>query len=203
MDVERFHARLSELYLPPEGEFSLIDVPEIRYAMIDGAGDPESSGVKEAAKWLYSLVHVVKPYMKERMGKNFAQPPLEYQFWADDPEDFVAGNKDKWYWRVMVVFTDWISQERFDEAVAVVEEKLGAAPATLRMDDIDEGKSVQIQYIGDYSEVQAICDDLYGSYLPENDLEPNGYYHEIYLNDPNRTAPEKRRIVIRQPVRAM
>ena len=200
MDVEKFHQRLEELYLPPEKEFTLVDVPEIRYAMIDGAGDPESEEVKGASKWLYSLVHVVKPYMKERMGKNFADPPLEYQFWADDPQDFINGIKDKWYWRVMVVFTDWISQNRFDDAVSAVKKKLGSPPETLRMDNLTEGKSVQIQHIGDYDQVSLICDELYQVFLPENNLKPNGYYHEIYLNDPNRTAPEKRRVVIRQPV---
>jgi len=200
MDVEQFHKRLKELYLPSEKEFTLIDVPEIRYAVIDGSGNPESDEVKKASKWLYSMVHIVKPYMKEHMGKNFIDPPLEYQFWADQEKDFIEGNKDKWYWRVMVVFTDWITQERFEEAVEVVEKKLGAAPRSLRLEDLHEGKSVQITHIGDYDGVRDVCDELYNKFLPKNNLKPNGFYHEIYLNDPNRTAPEKRRIVIRQPV---
>jgi hypothetical protein len=68
------------------------------------------------------------------------------------------------------------------------------------MENLTEGKSVQIQHIGDYGQVQSICDELYNQYLPQHNLKPNGHYHEIYLNDPKRTAPEKRRIVIRQPV---
>ena len=200
MDVESFHNRLRELYLPPENEFTLIDVPEIRYAVIDGSGNPESEEVKKASKWLYSVVHVVKPYLKERMGKNFVDPPLEYQFWADEEKDFISENKDLWYWRVMVVFTDWIDQERFEDAVGFVEKKLGPAPWTLRLEDQHEGKSVQITHIGDYDGVKAVCDELYNGFLPKNNLKPNGHYHEIYLNDPNRTAPDKRRIVIRQPV---
>jgi len=55
-------------------------------------------------------------------------------------------------------------------------------------------------HVGDYEGIRALCDELYNVYLPENNLKPNGYYHEIYLNDPNRTAPKKLRIVIRQPV---
>jgi hypothetical protein len=200
MNVEEFHQRLDELYLPPEDEFTRVDVPEIRYAMIDGTGNPEQPEFANATKWLYSLVHIIKPYMKERMGKNFADPPLEVQFWAENEKDFIDRVKDKWHWRVMVVFTDWIDQERFTDAVAAVEQKLGSPPKTLRMENITEGKSVQIQHIGDYDQVQAICDELYNQYLPSQNLKPNGYYHEIYLNDPKRTAPEKRRFVIRQPV---
>jgi hypothetical protein len=196
MDVEAFHARLRELYLPPKGQFTLVDVPEIRFAVIYGKGDPGNGESAEAAKWLYSVVHLVKPSVKARMGKNFIEPPLEYLCWADDEKDFIEGNKDKWSWRAMIVFIDWITQEQFEEAVAKVEQKRGPAPETLH-----EGKCVQTMHMGDYKELAAVCDVLYNEYLPENNLRPNGYYHEIYLNDPARTAPHKRKIVIRQPVR--
>ena len=201
MDVEAFHARLRELYLPPKGQFTLVDVPEIRFAVIDGKGNPGNGESAEAAKWLYSVVHLVKPSVKARMGKNFVEPPLEYLFWADDEKNFIEGNKDTWSWRAMIVFIDWITRELFEEAVARVEQKRGPAPETLRLETLHEGKCVQIMHIGDYKELAAVCDVLYNEYLPENNLKPNGYYHEIYLNDPARTAPNKRKIVIRQPVR--
>jgi len=31
--------------------------------------------------------------------------------------------------------------------------------------------------------------------------EPNGKHHEIYLGDPRRTAPERLKTVIRQPIK--
>ena len=203
MNVEQFHERLGELYLPPEGQFTMVDVPEVRYAIIEGKGDPEKGKTAEAAKWLYSVVHLVKPFVKERMGKNFVDPPLEYQFWADNERDFIEGNKDKWYWRVMIVFIDWITQEQFEEAAAKVAQKLGPAPGILQLENLHEGKCVQIMHVGDYNGVGAICEELYSQYLPENNLKPNGYYHEIYLNHPTRTAPSKRKVVIRQPVRSV
>jgi hypothetical protein len=200
MNVEGFHDRLRELYLPPKDQFTIVDVPEIRYAVIDGKGDPGNGGSAEAAKWLYSVVHLVKPFVKERMGKNFVEPPLEYLFWADNESDFIEGKKDKWNWRAMVVFIDWITREHFEGAVARVEGKRGPAPETLRLENLREGKCVQIMHVGDYKEISGVCDELYYQFLPENNLKPNGYYHEIYLNDPARTAPNKRKIVIRQPV---
>ena len=36
MNVEKFHQRLNELYLPPEKQFSLVDVPAVSYISIDG-----------------------------------------------------------------------------------------------------------------------------------------------------------------------
>ena len=90
----------------------------------------------------------------------------------------------------MIVFIDWITQEQFEEAVAKVETKRGPAPKTLRLENLHEGKSVQIMHVGDYNEIRAVCEKLYDEYLPENHLAPKGHYHEIYLNDPKRTAPE-------------
>ena len=200
MNVEEFHSRLQELYLPPTKQFTLVDVPEIRFAVIDGKGNPESNAGAEAVKWLYSMVHVIKPFVKKRMGKNFVEPPLECLCWADKKKDFIEGKKDNWKWRVMIVFVDWITQEQFEEAVATVASKRGPAPKTLRLENLHEGKSVQIMHVGDYNEIGGVCEKLYAEYLPANNLKPNGYYHEIYLNDLTRTAPKKRKIVIRQPV---
>jgi hypothetical protein len=200
MNVEAFHERLRELYLPPEKQFTLVDVPEIRFAVVDGDGSPESDECREAVKWLYSVVHLVKPLVKKRMRQHFVEPPLECLCWADREQDFLEGRKEKWKWRVMVAFVDWITQEQFEDAVSEIVGKRGPAPKTLRLASLHEGKSVQTMHVGDYKEVGAVCRKLYNEYLPKSNLKPNGYYHEIYLNDPARTAPKNRRIVIRQPV---
>ena len=169
--------------------------------MIDGTGNPQNGESADAVKWLYSIAHFIKPLVKERMGKNFVEPPPEFLYWAENPSDFTNGNKDNWKWRVMLVFIDWITQELFDEAVAKAESKRGPAPESLRLENLYEGKCVQIMHIGEYEKIGAVCEKLYNEFLPDNNLTPNGYYHEIYLNDPKRTAPEKRKVVIRQPVK--
>ena len=152
-------------------------------------------------QWLWSIVYFLTPIAKEKLGKNFAYPPLECLFWADDTEDFVSGNRDKWRWRVMVVVSSWATNEILDSAIAQAEEKRGEeSPRSLEVINLCEGNSAQIMHIGDYSRIQGICKKLYEEFLPENNLQPNGHYHEIYLNDPSRTAPEKRKVVVRQPV---
>ena len=61
---------------------------------------------------------------------------------------------------------------------------------------------MQIMHVGDYSkEAAAIARRLHSEFLPQHNLVPNGYHHEIYLSDPSRVAPEKMRTVMRQPVR--
>jgi hypothetical protein len=57
-------------------------------------------------------------------------------------------------------------------------------------------------HIGPPSAEAATIARLHGEFLPAHNLIPNGHHHEIYLNDPNRVAPEKLKTVLRQPVRS-
>lgn len=136
------------------------------------------------------------------MGKNFVEPPLEGLWWSDDVNDLVVGNKDKLKWRLMIVATgDWLREEMFERAVEQTSKRLGEVPAGLRLESYAEGRSVQIMHIGAPTTMAATTARLYGEFLPKNNLIPNGYFHEIYLNDPRRVAPAKLRTVFRQPVR--
>jgi hypothetical protein len=55
-------------------------------------------------------------------------------------------------------------------------------------------------HVGPNSEEVATIARLYHEFLPEHDLIHNGHYHEIYLTDPSRVAPEKLKTVLRKPV---
>lgn len=204
MNDDEFQSRLKEIYQPPKKKFVQIDMPDVRYMAIDGKGDPQANSIEDAMQWLWSIVHFLVPVAKEHLGKNFAYPPLQCMFWAQDPKDFVTGNKDKWQWRAMVVLATWMTEDIFNTAVAQAEDKRGEkAPSTLGIQHLQEGLCVQYLHIGDYSGVGKACEKLYGQYLAKNKLAANGAYHEIYLNDPNRTDPKKRKILIRQPVKSV
>jgi hypothetical protein len=59
---------------------------------------------------------------------------------------------------------------------------------------------VQILHIGSYDDEGPILARLHDEYLPQNGLTEAGKHHEIYLSDPRRTAPDKLKTVLRQPV---
>jgi hypothetical protein len=194
--------RLKELYQPGTEDFVFVDVPDLQFAMIDGEGNPGGEEHQHAIKWLFSSIYPIKRIARERMGKDFVEPPLEGLWWADDMNDFIAGARDKVKWRMMIVTADWVSEEMFNEGVATASEKLGDVPASLRLDRLHEGMSVQIMHAGDYAkEAAGLAKRLHHEFLPQHYLAPNGRHHEIYLTDPSRVAPEKMRTVLRQPVR--
>lgn len=196
-------ARLKELYLPPADEFALVDVPDMRYIMIDGRGAADRTALDQAVKWLFAVIYPIKRIARERMGKHFVEPPLEGLWWADDMNDFICGNRDKLNWRMMIVYEpDWLTAEMFDDAVAKAKARLGEPPAGLRVEGHHEGLSAQIMHVGPASEEAPTIARLHREFLPAHSLIPAGYHHEIYLTDPNRVAPERQRTVLRQPVRS-
>ena len=87
MIEEDFQHRLKALYRPPKNRFTYVDVPKMKYMVIDGQGDPGRNGMDTAIKWLYSVAHFLVPLAKERMGKNFVYPPAECLFWAESESD--------------------------------------------------------------------------------------------------------------------
>ena len=70
---------------------------------------------------------------------------------------------------------------------------------------IEEGLCVQCMHIGAYDDEPATV-VMMDRYLDENGYENNlsddRRHHEIYLSDARRVAPEKRKTVIRHPIKA-
>lgn len=187
--LSEFEPRLKELYLPSDKNFTLVDVPKVQFAMIDG-NDPKSKEFENAIEWLFKVIYPIKKIAKQRMGKNFKEPPLECLYWGE-----VYTN-----WRLMIVLPDWADDEIFGNAVAITSKKLGTAPQSLQKEYFEEGKCVQIMHIGAPQSQQATIDKLHNEFLPAHHLLARGYHHEIYLNDANRVAPEKLKTVLRQPI---
>ena len=202
MNDDDFQARIKELYQPPKGKFVLVDVPEIRYLAINGHGDPKATGIDAAMRHLWAIVEQLVPAAKQYLGRSFKYPPLECQFWADQ-QSLIDAAKDNWHWRVMVVVGNWASDEVLDQAKNEASNKNPEHVHTIEIENLHEQHCVQIMHVGDYDAIGDICAKLYGEFLPQNNLQPHGYYHEIYLNDPNKTQTGKRKFLIRQPVKPL
>ena len=70
----------------------------------------------------------------------------------------------------------------------------------LRFERFDEGLAAQILYFGPYAGEGPTIVRLH-EFIALQGCARVGKHHEIYLGDPRRSAPEKLRTVIRQPMR--
>ncbi len=200
MEKVDFKKTLKDLYRPSAKEFTVVDVPEMQFVKVDGVGDPGGDVYAEALAWLYAVAYAVKFSSKTDMGRDYVVPPLEGLWWAEDMSAFVEGDRDSWLWTAMIMQPDWVTPGMFAAGLAKAEKKLGESNPTLRFEPFHEGLSVQILHIGPYSAEAPTIARLHQEFLPSKGLVENGHHHEIYLGDPRRTAPEKLKTVLRQPV---
>ncbi|MGE0373253.1 MAG: GyrI-like domain-containing protein [Gammaproteobacteria bacterium] len=196
-----FKKTLKTLYAAPKGRFERVDVPELRYVMVDGQGDPNTApAYKCAIEWLYLVSYAMKFAARRELGKDYVVPPLEGLWWAENPADFVARRKDRWHWVMMIMVPDFVGQDIYAAVLAKTGAKLGEPPDTLRLETLTEGLSLQTLHIGSYDDEGAILAYLHDELMPTEKLVFNGRHHEIYLSDPRRTAPGKLKTILRQPV---
>lgn len=198
-----FKTSLKHLYAPSGKDFSLVEVPPLQFLMLDGRGDPNRAPeYVQAVEALYSLSYGLKFMSKKQLGKDYVVAPLEGLWWAEEMNVFIEGDRDAWQWTMMILQPEWIGAEMVAEASreAARKKDLPALPKA-RLETYHEGLSVQILHLGPYSAEGPTLHRLHHEFLPAQGLEPTGRHHEIYLSDPNRTAPEKLKTILRQPVR--
>lgn len=189
-----------DLYAPRKGTMTIVEVPEMKMLCIDGEGNPNTAeSFSQAAEALYSMSYTLKFQMKAE-GFDYVVMPLEGLWFADDMAAFSEEKKEDWKWTLMVRQPDHVSEEQIEAIREIVRKKKNPlALDQVRFESFDEGKSAQVLYFGSYSDETQTIRDLH-AFIEEQGLRKRGMHHEIYLNDPGRTAPEKLKTIIRQPV---
>jgi hypothetical protein len=138
--------------------------------------------------------------LKKEKAVDYPVMPIEGLFSGEGVEWFKANRQD-WHWTLMILQPGVVTKTWVERIRALTLEK-GKAPAAarVRFEPFREGRSVQIMHIGPYSAEGPTIARLH-DYMRDHGWIPNGRHHEIYLGDPRRSAPEKLRTVVRQPIR--
>lgn len=190
-------------YRAKAGEFRVVVVPQLQYVMIDGHGDPNTSReYADALAALYPVAYKLKFASKNDLGRDYVVPPLEGLWWADEMGAFTtARDKSRWNWTMMLLAPEWITVAMFNDAVTIVAAK--NPPALLdrvRFEALEEGLCLQTLHLGSFDDEGPVLERMHAVFMPASKLAFAGKHHEIYLSDPRKTAPEKLRTILRQPV---
>ena len=192
------------LYAPSAKAVALVEVPGMNFLMADGVGDPNTTpAFHEAVEALYSLSYTLKFMVKKGQGVDYAVLPLEGLWWAEDMEAFAPEtmDKDHWLWTLMIRQPEPVSPELFGQAREQVKKKKPLPYLTqVRWESYAEGLSAQILHVGPFAEEHRTIQRIQ-AFIREQGYRLAGKHHEIYLSDPRKTAPEKLKTVIRQPVK--
>ena len=196
-----FKKELKELYQPSAKQPSIVQVPAMNFLMIDGAGDPNTSQeYQEAMQALYGMAFTLKFMIKGADGPDWVIPPLEGLWWMQDMAEFSLDAKHDWLWTSMIMQPETVTEQLVEEARAQLKEKKDPpALPKLRFENFDEGLCAQIMHIGPYDAEGPTIAKLH-EFIAQKGHQLRGKHHEIYLSDPRRTAPEKLKTVLRQPI---
>ena len=186
-------------YNPSPHTPEIVDVPRFQFLMIDGMGmDFENGDSQSAIGALFSVSYKVKFLAKKTLGLDYVVMPLEGLWWADDLNDFVNGNRDKWCWTYMVMQPEFVTADLVGAAIDdVTKSKDLKAARQLRLEDYQEGLSAQIMHIGPFADEHPNILKIH-QLIEDNNGKKTQKHHEIYLSDFRKVAPEKMKTILRQ-----
>jgi hypothetical protein len=203
--------QFKHLYQPSPKKVEIVQVPRLQFVMIDGAiekgAEPGTSpSFAEATQALYSISYTLKFMLKKRKDNPIDYPvmALEGLWWVED-DMFDITIKDNWFYTLMILQPDVITQDVFAEGLEQVRKKKGEGEmlSRVRLDYFDEGLCVQTMHIGPYATEPATIERM------REFARENGYrdcigkerkHHEIYLSDPRKADPAKMKTGLRHPI---
>jgi hypothetical protein len=203
--------QFKHLYQPSPKKVEIVQVPRLQFVMIDGAiekgAEPGTSpSFAEATQALYSISYTLKFMLKKRKDNPIDYPvmALEGLWWVED-DMFDITIKDNWFYTLMILQPDAVTQDVFAEGLEQVRKKKGEGEmlSRVRLDYFDEGLCVQTMHIGPYATEPATIERM------REFARENGYrdcigkerkHHEIYLSDPRKADPAKMKTGLRHPI---
>ncbi len=196
-----FKKELRDFYSASSRNAAVVDVPEFAFLMVDGSGDPNTSlEYRDAIGALYSLSYALKFAVKKGKEQiDFAVMPLEGLWWSEDMARFSMERKDKWLWTAMIMQPEYVTSGLFEETLEQVRKKKPSdSLSKVTFARFREGPCAQIMHLGPYAAEAPTIAKLHDFILEEHHVLA-GKHHEIYLGNPEKSAPEKLKTIIRQP----
>lgn len=175
----------------------LLDVPAQKFIVISGRGDPNGEDFSARISALYPLAYALRSIFKAR---DEDYDPLE-GLWRGSVRGGAVVKSELEY-ELMIRQPDAATEAEFAEALDKTRRK---KPSPLldevRFETMTDGRCVQMLHTGSYDGEPASF-ALMADFAAANGLERAGERHrEIYLNNAQRTEPDKLKTILRFPVR--
>ena len=191
------------IYLP-KAKPEILNVPAMRYFVIEGRGNPNDEFFADYIAVLYSLAYAVKMSPKKGLEpegyKEFSVYPLEgiWDLTEEGRKNKGSLDKDQLIFRLMIRQPDFVDAAY---AYKTIEDVKIRKPNPLLdkagFEIIEDGRSVQMMHLGPYDD-EPTSFALMKSFCEEHQLERKSMTHrEIYISDARRTAPERLKTVLR------
>lgn len=187
---------------------TLVEIEAAKYLSILGKGDPSHSDYQTSLQALYTTAYGVKFWYKAQ-NQDFVVAKLEGLWWFDEAQYKAVSMADaptqiprsEWQYRMLVRMPKYVTAEVVQHIKEVATTKKQIALAMqVELYEMQEGKCVQMLHVGPFDKEPESLQQIQ-QFSETHQLQKNGLHHEIYLSDFNKTAPEKLRTILREPVK--
>jgi len=189
----------------PKNKPEFVKIPEFKFFMIQGSGNPNDDFFVEYVGVLYSLSYAVK--MSPKAGitpKNYSEYtvyPLEgvWDISSEAKEKFTGKiDKDSLVFNLMIRQPDFVTLEFVREIIErTIKKKPHELLEKVRFDVIEEGECIQMMHLGSYDNEPESFNQM-ELFAKEHNLVRSSHQHrEIYLSDARKVSPEKLKTVLR------
>ena len=184
---------------------TLINIPEQKYIMTNGKGNPNDTDFSNRVSALYSLAYAIKMlYKKSSISEeiqDYTVYPLEGIWKRIDESEFTKENLE---YTIMIRQPDFICEEMVNIVLEQVKQK---KPHTffdeIQFKSMQDGQCVELLHVGVFDD-EPISFEKMDQFMKEHSLTQSTNYHrEIYLNNANRVEKSKLKTILRYPVNAL
>lgn len=195
-------------YFTAKAEPQMVDIEAASFISITGKGDPSGEAFAGSIQALYTTAYGIKFFYKDQ-GKDFVVSKLE-GLWKFDAEKYKGIGmseapakipRSEWEYRLLIRMPDFVDKKIVEKAIPEIAAKKDLAEVKkVEWFEMKEGKCIQLLHVGPYStEPESLA--KIAAFSAEHGLKQNGLHHEIYLSDFRKTAPDKLKTILREPVK--
>jgi hypothetical protein len=171
-----------------------------RYLSLDGAGQVHGAGFLEQALALSGLLRDLRARVRRETGNDFRLPPLEALLGTPRASGIVVDPDGVVPWKLLLRIPAFV---RSSDLAALAGERPGNGHGlpVARIEELREGRCIQALHLGPLAGVPGTVDRLRRA-AADQDLAIRGRLHQVWLSGLERTPAEKRRTILRLPVKA-
>jgi hypothetical protein len=200
--------KLYKSYYTATTKPGLVEIEAAKYLSIVGKGDPSGADYATTLQALYATAYGIKFWYKAQK-QDFVVANLEGLWWFDETQYKTTTMADapkqiprsEWHYRMLIRLPEYVTAEVIRQVVDEVATKKQISLAkNVELYNMEEGKCTQMLHIGPFDKEPESLKQIM-QFSEAHQLERNGLHHEIYLSDFRKTAPEKLKTILREPVK--
>jgi len=185
----------------------MITIEPVTYLSIPGQGDPSAAPFQKSIEALYTVAYGVKFLCKAR-HHDFVVAKLEGMWWFDEEQFGVWPMQEaplkipraSWFYRLLIRMPDFVTPDLVAKAAAnAFQKKKEVRINEVGLHDMKQRTVVQMLHMGSFSREPETLERMQ-TFMMDHKLNKAGLHQEVYLSDFRKTADEKLRTILREPV---